>query len=107
MLGNVGPALLNAAGGVDPLALLRRGGAGDSGTLANLISVFSETAIVTSATGFVWVLPPSLVFVWLAVPVVVVVPQAIALEVSPTPPFHAPYTYPTTHKHAGTASRTF
>lgn len=55
VLGNVGPALLNAAGGLDPLAVLRRGsGEGDDGGLAALISAFSEAAVITSFTGFVY-----------------------------------------------------
>jgi tyrosine-specific transport protein len=54
VLGNVGPALLNAAGGVDPIALLRRGGAGDGAALPTLISAFSEAAVITSFTGFVY-----------------------------------------------------
>lgn len=56
VLGNVAPSVINsvAATGaqVDPLALLRAGGAGEG--LGKLISVFSEVAIVTSFTGFVY-----------------------------------------------------
>ena len=56
VLGNIAPSVVNsvAATGaqVDPLAMLRAGGAGEG--LGKLISVFSEVAIVTSFTGFVY-----------------------------------------------------
>ena len=55
VLGSVSPAVLNAAGGMDPLALLRRGGGnGEDGGLGTLISAFSEAAVITSFTGFVY-----------------------------------------------------
>lgn len=55
VLGSIGPTMMHAAEAgqmIDPLALLRQGGAGD--ILGKLISVFSEVAIITSFTGFVY-----------------------------------------------------
>lgn len=58
VLGNIDSSVLTSSSSssssvpVDPLALLRAGGAGDG--LGRLISVFSEVAIVTSFTGFVY-----------------------------------------------------